>query len=339
MLAAVLLLSGAVGLASFSEDAIAASRTGVDSLFSRWPLTTNVRNGTQRPEAAGRVAFLVRTCRPTDAMLGRIAQWALELGPEVDFFVSVDETTEAARSTAPRLQALCRERGLAEGRVRVHRYTEAELEAAYPALLELREKLPNGPLDIPGKSGLRSMAWMFHSEPLGHWLRWLERPGAYAFVWVLEDDVGCSGRMDELVAAYAAEPHDLISGRWISTPAPREPPQGPSFTGGWYWYYAITAAFEARVPPERRLITEEHVQRISMRLLEEVERWCRDGVSTVSEQLVPTVAYASGMMLRPLRDEHIGEPFHYETRLEEAEWDKILASAESPGRLYHALKF
>merc|ERR1712151_289419 len=96
-----------------------------------------------------------------------------------------------------------------------------------------------------------------------------------------EDDVGCSGNVRSLADAYAADPHDLISGRWIATPAPREPPRGPRFTGGWYWYYTITAAFDERVSAEHRMITEEHVQRISLRLLEEVDRWSREGFSTV----------------------------------------------------------
>merc|ERR1712151_506364 len=109
--------------------------------------------------------------------------------------------------------------------------------------------------------------------------------------------------------------------------------------GGWYWYYDITAAFEKQVPPDRRMITEEHVQRISMRLLEEVDRWAHEGYSTVSEQLVPTVAYVSGMMLKPLREEHIGEPFHCETQVSADEWNRILKAAETPGRCYHALKF
>merc|ERR1712217_823386 len=145
--------------------------------------------------------------------------------------------------------------------------------------------------------------------------------------------------MDDLVSAYAAEPYDLISGRWIATPAPREPQKGPHFTGGWYWYYTITEAFESRVAPEQRMITEEHVQRISLRLLAETERWCRLGLSTVSELLVPTVARVSNMMMRSLRPEHIGETYHYDEQVGQEEWSCILASRESPGRLYHALKF
>jgi len=317
----------------------AADAARVDELFDARPLRMAVLRGAAPAAPHERAALLVRTCRPSDAMVERMLRWAQELGPEIDFFVSIDETFEAAHSTAPRIEAAAQEHGLLEGRVRLHRYTELELAGDYPALVELRAKLPNGPLDIPGKGGLRSMAWMFHSEPLGHWLRSLKDPDAYSFVWVMEDDVGFSGNISELVQSYAADPHDLISGRWISTPAPREPPQGPRFTGGWYWYYDITDAFDQRVPPEQRCITEEHVQRISFRLLREIERWCREGASTVSEQLVPTVACVSGMPVKPLREEHIGDPFHYETKLDEASWKQILASGESPGRLYHALKF
>merc|ERR1719207_347147 len=89
----------------------------------------------------------------------------------VDFFVSVDETTLDARITLPLITGACSAHDLPEGLVRMHRYTEMELEEESPALKELREKLPNGSLDIPGKNGDRSMAWMFHCEAISHWFR------------------------------------------------------------------------------------------------------------------------------------------------------------------------
>jgi len=184
------------------------------------------------------------------------------------------------------------------------------------------------------------MAWMFHGEPLGHWLHHLPCDGEdYSFVWVLEDDIGFSGSIQQILDAYSADPEDLISGRWLAVPEPREPRVGPGFVNGWYWYYTTTSVFEEKVAPDRRLITEEHVQRISLQLLREVDKWCRMGASACSEQLVPTVAYVRGMLFKPLRPEHIGDPFHYEAVLSEEEWAQILARDETPGRFYHALKF
>eukprot|EP00416_Gambierdiscus_australes_P017649 CAMPEP_0171058010 /NCGR_PEP_ID=MMETSP0766_2-20121228/2199_1 /TAXON_ID=439317 /ORGANISM="Gambierdiscus australes, Strain CAWD 149" /LENGTH=359 /DNA_ID=CAMNT_0011513223 /DNA_START=50 /DNA_END=1129 /DNA_ORIENTATION=- len=280
-----------------------------------------------------RVAFVVRTSIPSESMILRMVKYALELRPEVDFWVSVDETSEDAMDTALRIEDACHENGLAEGRVRIHRYCEADLEAAYPVLVELRGKLPNGRWDVPGTYGIRSMAWMFHVEALGHWFRHLDQ--ACDYVWVFEDDVGYSGNVSELVGAYKEDPHDLISGSMIYAPAP--PRQ--RLTSGWYWYHTTSEAFNRRVPAELRFSTQEFVQRISFRLLREADRWSSEGASAVSEMLLPTVALSSGMEVSFFHHDNIGFQFNYKGQLEEQEWEEVQGSGESLGRLYHPLKF
>ena len=55
------------------------------------------------------------------------------------------------------------------------------------------------------------------------WRASLAEPMLYDFVWVLEDDVGFSGNLSDLVFAYANDESDLVTGSHITKPMPFRP--------------------------------------------------------------------------------------------------------------------
>ena len=88
-----------------------------------------------------------------------------------------------------------------------HWYTERDVCEAYPALEEVRCAIP--PWCIQNRQWgfhndhARSLAWGFHCECVGHWFMGLPQAEreAIRYVWILEDDVGVCGSLQELIEA------------------------------------------------------------------------------------------------------------------------------------------
>merc|ERR1712224_13307 len=98
-----------------------------------------------------------------------------------------------------------------------------------------------------------SLGWGYHSQAIDLWLQSIPERMNYANVWVLEDDVGYTGNMSDLVQAYLNDPSDLISDKEKAYP--------PSPI--WPWRNEVTGAYSRKVTPPQRLMTREHVQRLS----------------------------------------------------------------------------
>jgi len=191
-----------------------------------------------------------------------------------------------------------------------------------------------------------SLAWGFHSEAVNLWAqRGGGRSSGWDFLWVLEDDVGCTGDLLDCLAAYASDRDaDLIGAP--STPAFRIGRSGRAIGSRWCWARAGSDAFLARVPEGRRLHAAEHVQRFSRRLLDGLhELAAREpgAVAAWSEMGTPTLCDFLGLRAAPLRAGHIGEPFAFDGRVTRDEWARRCAEADvEAGRtpkLFHALKW
>eukprot|EP00931_Biecheleriopsis_adriatica_P100693 TRINITY_DN75951_c0_g1_i1.p1 TRINITY_DN75951_c0_g1~~TRINITY_DN75951_c0_g1_i1.p1 ORF type:complete len:380 (-),score=37.48 TRINITY_DN75951_c0_g1_i1:28-1143(-) len=293
-------------------------------------------------ERARSLAVLVRTCCPTDATVTRIISWAEELAhePNIDFHISVDVTR--SRVAVERLRRAMQD---SASRVHIHEYTEEELEKKFPVLTELRCTVPGGPATIPGHERSLTLAWGFHCECISLWRRSLPREGQmYDFVWVLEDDVGCSGKLADLLAAYAEDCSDLISSGSLAEPRSRHPKAMYGLTrrdSGWHWFDTSTALYE-RWADHQKVISPEFVQRFSRRLLEELAFWSDAGASAWSESMTPTVCLTLQMKCRSLSQDHIGKPFAWNGRVSETSWHAIVEAVRlgrENGRLFHALKF
>lgn len=263
-------------------------------------------------------ACFVRFHDPTGPALDRILDWTLELADSpFALWVSID-TTCYGEAPLKALEAAIDERAQRCG-VRmpgplVHTYNEDDMLALYPALSEM-------------PSSNQSLAWGLHAEAVNLWFCSLTQP--YHHVWVIEDDVGCTGNLAELLGSYKCVDIDLL----VSAE-----PCAPEV--GWQWLHAATPSFKEAVGA-RRLKVPEMVLRVSRRLLATLHRWSIEGRCAWSEMAWASVCRQElGLTVDILSAEHIGTPFCHDGDVARPDFERErLSPLGKPPTLMHALKF
>ena len=274
-------------------------------------------------------AVLVRSHNPLPGQLLRMREWATALiaaGIPMHVSVDVSHGREAVERVTEALSPLP---------VAIHIYDEEEMLREFPHIERLRLRMVGedcwAGLSCPaagtdaralaaiaagtwrkwaGRNGTRpsSIAWGFHAEALCLWWRSVTRvpqesalqPGSLIpeHVWVLEDDVGFTAPLSELIDAYSESHADLIT----DTPQLSVPVSATSWAvttegealhwTGWCWHDTCTEEYASLVPDECRFKTKEHAQRFSARLVEEMHRQCQAGCSAWSEQFACSLCLA-----------------------------------------------
>jgi hypothetical protein len=265
---------------------------------------------------------LVRSHKPTEAMVARMREWHRSLADAgIRMHISMDVThgRDAADCVVEAVPGAT-----------LHTYDEQHLLRAFPYLGELIHTMPGerkwsgleslGDNTTPEEIGealaggwrkwagkRHSLAWGFHAEAISLWWRSVypdcadgDRPQA---IWVLEDDVGYTAELAALVAAYA---NDGVADLITDEPTQSEPLSAvrcqlnpdlvatePVVWQGWCWHDTCTDLYNALVPSERRWKTKEHAQRFSARLVDELARQCDAGCSAWSEQFAVSLCISS----------------------------------------------
>merc|ERR1712194_546397 len=142
--------------------------------------------------------------------------------------------------------------------------------------------------------------------------------------------------VEELLFAYKDDDADLLCSRY-DVFDPRE----------WYWAHTVTGEFTKRYGRPGSLpwtSAPEHVQRLSRRLMSELENAAEIGACAWSEMFVPVACKNSRFQLscKTFRAEHVGEPFSWDGKVDRRSWEEREnggTNAIQYGRLYHALKF
>eukprot|EP00931_Biecheleriopsis_adriatica_P116139 TRINITY_DN91820_c0_g1_i1.p1 TRINITY_DN91820_c0_g1~~TRINITY_DN91820_c0_g1_i1.p1 ORF type:complete len:385 (+),score=61.50 TRINITY_DN91820_c0_g1_i1:63-1217(+) len=262
-------------------------------------------------------AFVVRTVHPMQAMAERILSWFEDLkeASEVELWVSTN-------GDDARLSNLTNALEEADFRmVRKHHYTDTDMKHMYPAL-EFGHYL----------EGYQSLAYQYHVQAVDVWWQALAEPRP-DHVWILEDDVGYSGDISDLLGSYANTAADFLTGfqdedaAHIIKVAPQHGWHDACPTSGWL----------ARVPPTERRAAREHVQRHSKALLNKLHDWSLRGEIDMSEAMPGTVCILENLTVGFLQKGSIGEEFAWDTRISQEQWQELLDSCE--GKLFHALKF
>lgn len=198
------------------------------------------------------------------------------------FAVSVDVTHLRGQQAAAELRRLLPTAAL------VHTYNEAALATFYPVLeAECRKRLDaitsGWTTDHTARRQSTNLAWGFHAEAINLFLQSCCHTAgtsaaqySYDFnwehLWVFEDDVGFAGGdlVCECLARYCTEPADLIS--TPCEPVFRLGTGGRTLGSNWNWAYMGSDAFLSLIPPQQRIKSSEHVQRLSRRLLDALHR-------------------------------------------------------------------
>jgi len=256
-------------------------------------------------------------------------RWYRELlYTEFELFVSVDVSAPAGLATAA---ALCTRIPQA----RVHTYTEAEMVHKYYASMQHFEDASR----FPGGAGARrvyaerreqgcSLAWGMHIEPIclwAHTIGW-----RFSAVWVCEDDIGFSCDLPAFLRAYGHDPADVVTNMASQSSAFRAPQVKCGVVvrpgSGWFWHDTCTPEYNRQVPSHARFKTSEHLNRLSISLIRELDRLSRvEGVSAWSEQYFISLALQRerGFTVSLFRPEHIGVPYQWNGRVSARDWAHI----------------
>eukprot|EP00191_Tetraselmis_sp_GSL018_P021503 CAMPEP_0177596006 /NCGR_PEP_ID=MMETSP0419_2-20121207/10736_1 /TAXON_ID=582737 /ORGANISM="Tetraselmis sp., Strain GSL018" /LENGTH=387 /DNA_ID=CAMNT_0019087657 /DNA_START=345 /DNA_END=1506 /DNA_ORIENTATION=- len=261
-------------------------------------------------EAIRGEAVLVRTHNPTDAMIQRFVTWRDDVHAHGGvFWVSVDTSSaELGLRTIERI----RQAGIDN----MHRYNSVDMKKTYPVLDELERKYME--MKTPRKMPL---PWGFHNEATGLWFLSLDskQKDKLRHVWIIEEDVGFTGRLSDLIQLHIVLKADLLTEGY----RPVMRPDGKMY----FWTTIASSAFCRRIPENDRLITYEHVQRFTPRLLQALHELSSDANEPMtgwSEMSVPTLAsHLPWATARKLRREHIGFPFFWSARINQSTWKKL----------------
>lgn len=273
--------------------------------------------------------IVVRTHNPTVAQIERMGEWYRALmHTEFELYVSVDVTAPAGLAT---VGALCTRIPQA----RIHTYTEAEMVHQYYASMSHFVDASR----FPGGAGAKrvyaerraqgcSLAWGMHVEPICLWAHavgW-----RFSHVWVCEDDIGFSGDLPAFLRAYAHDPADVVTNMASQSSAFKAPQVKCGVVvrpgSGWFWHDTCTPAYARQVPSHERFKTSEHLNRLSQRLVRELDRLSRtEGVSAWSEQFFISIALQRerGFTVSLFRPEHIGSPYQWNGRVSARDWNHI----------------
>lgn len=280
-------------------------------------------------QAHAPACLVVRTHNPTLAQVERMGEWYRALmQTEFELYVSVDVTAPAGLAT---VSALCSRIPQA----RIHTYTETEMIHQYYASMSHFVDAAR----FPGGAGAKrvyaerraqgcSLAWGMHVEPICLWAHavgW-----RFSYVWVCEDDVGFSGDLAAFLRAYAHDRADVLTNMASPSSAFRAPQVKCGVVvrpgSGWFWHDTCTPAYARQVPSAERYKTSEHLNRLSLPLLRELDRLSRlEGVSAWSEQFFISIALQRerGFTVSLFRPEHVGSPYQWNGRVSARDWTHI----------------
>jgi len=215
----------------------------------------------------------------------------------------------------------------------IHRYTDDEMRKAYPALKTQKFHEVTAPQMV-------GIALGYHVQAIDMFVQTLpQKHRTYDYLWVLEDDVGYSGDIFKLLQKYSMDGSDLLGG---------------SETGIRYQKHfhlgSQSPLFKKRVHGSKKVDdgvnrqhSEEHVQRISARLLGALHEWSVAGAIDMSETMTPTVCVLEKMKCSVLKKEDLGTPYtywHTQAIENQTHWDGMVREDVSTGqpRLYHPVK-
>jgi len=256
-----------------------------------------------------RVALLVHTYHPTAVMTKRIAKWVSSVPSNVDAFVSID--ISIPHNLSPLLDTLHRS-GFDDSHI--HRYTTDEMHKAYHAL-----------------DGKTRLAYQYVTAATDLFLQSLNK--TYDYFWVLEDDVGYSGDLSKLMEKYSGSDDDLISGKYY--------PMGDNK----YVDDAQSDLYKEWVPREKRVESENHVVRMSFKLLGRISHWMKEGAIHQAEEMPPTICKMEDMKCSALAEADLGYPYEFQsthdlTFKSAANWTEAKRKDAEAGKhlLYHPVK-
>mmetsp|Transcript_2133 Transcript_2133/g.4064 ORF Transcript_2133/g.4064 Transcript_2133/m.4064 type:complete len:324 (-) Transcript_2133:281-1252(-) len=266
-----------------------------------------------------KTAVMTRCMHPLAGAVARIADWRSSLPKEVDFWVQVDNSTGGANADFKTIRS-----GLSDpDSVEFSAFTVEQMTERFPSLSNL---LDRHHLDSVGAS----ISWGFHIEALNLWYEIVRPRKHYDYVWIIECDVGFSGKLGDFVGNMTSRNEDLLL------------PYKRVMNSSWPFYNTATPAF-AQIAPNTtdRIYGAEQFQRISAKLFDILLDWSSRGVSAWSEMSTPTAVKYYNLTDYELTPYFDINQMDWDKRVSREEWKRIMQSTDPDvvNHFYHALKW
>lgn len=170
--------------------------------------------------------------------------------------------------------------------------------------------------------------WISHTESVIEWYKNCNKK--YKYVWVLEQDIGYSGILNDFLKEYDKNDYDFITSEIIlysDTLWPLLHCCTDNYTN-WRMLYSNNSV---------GYFSKEFVQRWSNRMINKISELISKGIHAISETSVPESVIFSNYSYIIIDKKYISNYFSWNTGVSEEMWKRI--KNETTNKFYHSLKF
>lgn len=207
-----------------------------------------------------------------------------------------------------------------------------ELMDNYKELNDLRK--PNHCVEQLNRDDSEFYMWISHSESIILWYETIGR--CYNNIWILEQDVGYSGKFSDFLNSYNSDISDLISYD-IREDSPSS-----------YWHYYCESdkymKYQKEYQSKQNLneveyTSREFIQRWSKKLIEIIENEVNNGYHAISETSVAQAVIYHNLTYKLFDKESIGKKWDWFHKIKKGQWSRFQRISKRKNKLYHPLKF
>lgn len=170
--------------------------------------------------------------------------------------------------------------------------------------------------------------WISHTESIIEWYNIHNEN--YKYVWVLEQDIGYSGYLNDFLKVYDKTSFDFITSEitlYNDILWPLLHCCTDNYTS-WRMIYSNNSV---------GYFSKEFIQRWSNRMINKINKLLLKGIHAISETSVPESVIFSNYSYEIIDKKYISNYFSWNTHVSEEMWKKL--ENETSNKFYHALKF
>lgn len=258
-----------------------------------------------------RIAVIVRFKQATKSQLERYTEWETLLSQFYDVWFIIDGESNNYKYKFKNKYYL----------------TIKDIFNKYPKIKEFR--LPgrcvhqNEPDDI-------FFMWVSHTESILMWYKYTN--SVYDNVWIIEQDLGVTGNIYEILSYYEKNKKDIITYDVDISPAKDYPHI--------YCYSNEYLRWRSKYIERRKsYTTREFIQRWSRKLFNTLNEELNKGMHAISEMSIMETVLFNNLSYQLLEKRHIGYKFLWCASVSKQEWRIINQNSSLKNRLFHPLKF